>query len=65
MAADDVLTVAEAATELGMTPVGIRYRLERGLMYGRRASDRLWLIPRSEVERVKAADRLRPGRKRR
>jgi excisionase family DNA binding protein len=58
-----LLTVQEAATELGITVRGIQERLKRGAMRGERVTPRLWLIPREEVERWKELGRQRPGRK--
>lgn len=60
-----MLTVTEAADELGLTPIGVRYRLEHGLMQGERVHSRLWLIPREEVERAKVQGRMKPGPRRR
>lgn len=59
----DLLTVAEAASELGLTVRGVQDRLLRGLMRGERVSPRLWMISRAEVERWKTLGRQRPGRK--
>lgn len=59
----DLLTVAEAAQELGMTVRGVQERLRRGMMRGERVSPRLWMIQREEVERWRALGRQRPGRK--
>jgi excisionase family DNA binding protein len=59
----DLLTVAEVAEELGLTVRGVQDRLLRGLMRGERVSPRLWMVPRTEVERWKALGRQRPGRK--
>jgi len=58
-----LLTVQEAAVELGITVRGVQERLRRGAMQGERVTPRLWLIPRAEVERWKALGRQRPGRK--
>lgn len=52
-----MLTAAEAARELGITPVAVRYRLEKGLMTGINYSGQMWLIPRAEVERVRTRPR--------
>ena len=59
----DLLTVVEAAHELGLTVRGVQERVRRGLLRGERVSPRLWLIPREEVERAKAQGRLKPGPK--
>jgi excisionase family DNA binding protein len=58
-----LLTVQEAATELGITVRGVQERLKRGAMQGERVTPRLWLIPRDEVERWKVLGRQQPGRK--
>jgi hypothetical protein len=60
---EDFVTVARAAEMLGLTPVGIRTRLERGLMRGRKVHPRLWLIPSSEVERWRAIGRVQGKRR--
>jgi excisionase family DNA binding protein len=60
---DDYVTVAQAAELLGMSPVGVRTRLERGLMRGRKVHPRLWLIPTSEVERWQAIGRVQGKRR--
>ncbi len=62
----DFLTVAEAATELGISPRTLAYRLQHGLMQGERVGARLWLIPRAEVERFRGRGKISPpGRPRR
>lgn len=57
----DVLTVTEAAGELGMSVRGLQKRIERGDVRAERVNPRLWLIPRAEVERWKRLGRQRPG----
>jgi excisionase family DNA binding protein len=59
----ELVTVAEAAAELGMSVRGLLKRLERGDMSGERVNPRLWLIPISEVERWKQLGRQKPGPK--
>ena len=59
----DLLTVVEAAQALGLSPRGVLARLERGAMQGHRVNQRLWLVPRAEVERWQQTGRLKPGRK--
>ena len=59
----DLLTIAEAAQTLGLTPRAVLNRIERGEMQGERVNPRLWLIPRGEVERWKGRGKLRPGPK--
>ncbi len=58
----DMLTVAEAAQELGITVRGVQERLLRGAMRGERLTPRMWVIPREEVERWRGKGRLKPGR---
>ncbi len=60
----DLITVSEAAAELGLSTVGVARRLQRGHMRGIKVSPRLWLVERAEVDRAKAAGRLKPGPKR-
>jgi excisionase family DNA binding protein len=60
---DEYLTVTQAAESLGLSTSGVRVRLERGVMLGRRIHPRLWLVPKSEVERWQQRGKLRPGPK--
>jgi hypothetical protein len=48
-----MVTVAEAAGELGLTVRGVQYRLKHGLLRGENIAGRAWLIPRAEIERAK------------
>ncbi|MGD9892581.1 MAG: helix-turn-helix domain-containing protein [Dehalococcoidia bacterium] len=57
------MTVDEAAAELGISPRGVRKRLEAGSLAGENVAGRVWLIPRVGVEQAKAQGRLRPGPK--
>ena len=57
------MTVDEVATALSLSVAGVRRRIQRGDMRARRAGARLWLIPRSEVERWQVIGRLKPGPK--
>ena len=59
----EYMTVSEAARELGMSPHGIRDRIERGEMRAERAGVRVWLIPRAAVERWRQLGRQRTGPK--
>ena len=61
---NDTLTTAEAARELGISQVAVRYRLEKGLMQGQCIVGKVWLIPRSEVEAWRGKGKLSPGPKR-
>ena len=58
-----MLTVQETAEELGLTIRGVQNRLLRGVMQGERVSPRLWMIPRSEVDRWREVGKLPRGRK--
>ena len=60
----NMLTVAEAAEELGISVRGVQERLLRGAMRGERLTPRMWVIPRDEVERWRDKGRLKPGRPR-
>ena len=60
-----LVTVTEAAAELGLTVHAVAKRLRRGQMKGERVSPRLWLVPREEVERWKEIGRMKPGPRRR
>ena len=60
----DMLTVAETARALGLSERGIQDRLRRGTMRGIRIGQRLWVVPRDEVEAWQEKGKLRPGRPR-
>ena len=60
-----MVTTTEAAGELGISRYAVLKRIDAGHFPGAvRATKRLWLIPREEVQQAKAGGRLRPGRKR-
>jgi excisionase family DNA binding protein len=59
-----MLTVADAARELGMSARAILNRIQRGEMQAQRMGARLWVVPRVEVERWREVGRLKPGPKR-
>jgi len=67
MAAEDldIMTVAEAAKELGLSERTVQDRLQRGVMRGRRIGERVWVVHRNEVEKWKQRGKIRPGRPRR
>ncbi len=44
-----LLTVSEAAVQLGISPRALGYRLQRGTMHGVKVNPRLWLLPHAEV----------------
>jgi excisionase family DNA binding protein len=47
------LTVAEVASLVGMTDGRIRQLLRDGKIVGQKISPQLWLIPTSEIEKLK------------
>lgn len=57
------MTVNEAARELGIGRSALHSRIQRGEIGAIRASPRLTLIPRSEVERWRGKGKLKPGPK--
>ena len=61
---DELLTVQQAADELGLSRRGVQNRIDRGEMQATRVGARVWVIARAEVERWRALGRQRPGRKR-
>ncbi len=54
--AEDVLTLAEAAAALGITPLRLRQLADRNVMHpvDRRRRRKDWQFSRAEVERVRA-----------
>lgn len=58
---DDLLTVAEAAARLGMPKITLYKRLEKGRIASVTLGGKK-LIPTSEVERIKGAERLREAK---
>ncbi len=58
-----MVTVREAAEQLGLTVFGIARRLQHGDMRGVKVNPRLWLIPVEEVERWRKLGRIKPGPK--
>jgi excisionase family DNA binding protein len=51
--ARDLLSVAQAAQELGLAPVSIRHAIMRGTLGVVRLDGRTNLVPRSELERYR------------
>jgi excisionase family DNA binding protein len=49
----DLVTVADAAEELGLSPHSVRYAIARGVLKVLPLDGRTNLIPRSEVERYR------------
>ena len=61
----DVLTIAEAARELGLAERTVVDRIHRGAMRGIRVGQRVWVVPRDEVEQWRSRGKLKAGRPRR
>jgi excisionase family DNA binding protein len=59
---EELLSVAEAAQELGLTPPAIRRAIQHGLIDPVRLDGRTNLIPRAQVEKYRAEHRGRLGR---
>ena len=59
----DLLTVSQAAEALGLSRRGLHYRIERGDIHALQPSPRLFLVPKSEVERLRNTGKFRPGPK--
>ena len=59
----DYLTVSQAAELLGISPRGVRQRIDRGEMQAVRVNPRLLMIPREEVERWQGRGKLKSGPK--
>ena len=60
-----MVTVTEAASELGVSGATINKRRQRGDMQGVKVNPRLWLIPADELDRWRGKGKLKPGPKRR
>jgi excisionase family DNA binding protein len=58
----DLVSVAAAAEELGITPDGVRGAIKRGLITPVRLDGRTNLIPRDQLDRYKAQHQGRRGR---
>jgi excisionase family DNA binding protein len=61
--AQDLISVARAAEELGLSPVTIRSAIRRGLIARVRLDGRTNLIPRAEIERYRTERLGRPGKR--
>lgn len=59
----EYLTVTDAAREMGISVRALHNRIKAGSVAAERFGARVWMIPRSEVERYRAAGRLKPGPK--
>jgi excisionase family DNA binding protein len=51
---DDVMTLPEAAKELGLAPSTLRHQIKNGKLAARKVS-RDWYLTREEVERYRAS----------
>lgn len=60
---ENVLTIAQAAAELGMPVRTLRQRVQAGTAHARHVNRRLLLMTRAEVERQRALGPLKRGRK--
>ena len=58
----DMVTVAEAAAELGISPRAVLHRIEQGEIKARKITPRMYLVPRQEVERWKPIGKRKGGR---
>ena len=59
----DMLTVAEAAAELGISPITIHRAVGNGTITPARLNRRTYLLPRSEVERYRRDSLGQPGKR--
>lgn len=57
------LTTKEAAEALGLTLRGVQDRIKAGTLRAERVGARGWIIPRSEIERLRDAGKFKPGPK--
>ena len=64
MARDDVLSVIQAAQELGMHPASVRRAITEGRLRAEKLGPRTMVIRRRELERYKATPRHAGGRPR-
>jgi excisionase family DNA binding protein len=60
-----MLTVAEAAAELGVSPITIRRAVGNGTITPARLNGRTYLIPRAQVERYRRDSLGQPGNRKR
>lgn len=57
---DDIVTTAEAATILGISPRQVRVYADRGSLPGRKLNPRTWVFVRADVERFRPEPRGAP-----
>ena len=60
---EGMMTLTDAAAATGIKADTLKKRLAAGLMRGQSLGGRVWLVPREEVERVRAEGLLKRGRK--
>ena len=58
------VTVGEAATIIGCTDSRVRQLLISGDIDGQKFGEKMWMVPKSEAERVKNTAKTGPGRPR-
>jgi excisionase family DNA binding protein len=59
----DVMTVGEAALELGLSPISVRDAIRRGALTGVRIDRRTWGVSREEVAHYKRESLGQRGRR--
>ena len=59
-----MVTIAEAARELGVTPRTVQHRISTGEMAADKITPRFYMIPRAELDRWKAIGKRKGGRPR-
>ena len=57
-----MLTIAEAARELGVAPRTIQHRIATGEMAADKITTRFYMIPRAELERWRVIGKRKGGR---
>lgn len=60
MALPNLLTVADAARELGCTPGYVRRLLREGILQGEKPGPRLWLVRRGSLSKLQKKE-AKPG----
>lgn len=58
----DLLTVSQAAVEIGCSSANLRAAIERGALKATKYGPRAWMIERAEVERYKSENKGNVGR---
>ncbi len=57
------MSVREAAQEIGISERALQRRIRTGIVRAQRVGARVWVIPLSEVDRLRGSGRLKPGPK--